>query len=188
MLNPGLNRTHLPPTRPFEPFLFPYRLIWLAMVVLVLSGCQIEASTSEPETNPSEAPSPRIAVDVGVIVEDMERSLVFYRDLLGLPVVAEVNTSLIGKGLMVQLKHGASLIKLVQMEEAPSAETETGIATTFGYRYITLMVEDMDAVLAKLEPGDVPVALPVTTLGNGAKIYMVEDPDGNIVEFVQEAN
>ena len=28
----------------------------------------------------------------------------------------------------------------------------------------------------------------LTELGNGAKIMMVEDPDGNIIEFVQEGN
>lgn len=160
----------------------------IGCLLIGLLGCQIEATTSDADT---EAPQPetaaRIAVDVGVIVEDMDRSLAFYRDLLELPVIAEINTSLIGKGRMVQLKHGASIIKLVQMEEAPTATTETGIATTFGYRYITLMIEDMDAVLTRLAPGNVPITLPVTELGNGAKIHMVEDPDGNIVEFVQEA-
>ena len=29
-------------------------------------------------------------------------------------------------------------------------------------------------------------AMPITTLGHGAKIAMVEDPDGNVIEFVQE--
>ena len=33
--------------------------------------------------------SQRIAIDVGIVVTDMERSLSFYRDLLGLPVIAE---------------------------------------------------------------------------------------------------
>ena len=63
--------------------------------------------------------SARIAIDVGIVVVDIARSLSFYRDRIGLPVVAEVQTTLIGKGRMVQLKYGESLIKLVQLNEAP---------------------------------------------------------------------
>ena len=169
------------------------RLISLAMGGLLccsLAGCNTEtpAPASGVETPQAvSASSARIAVDAGVVVVDMEQSLGFYRDLIGLPVVAEVTTSLIGKGRMVQLKHGASLIKLVEMEEAPSGRSATGIPTTFGYRYITLLVTDIDAIVTKIEQNEVPIALPVTELGNGAVIVMVEDPDGNIVEFVQEA-
>ena len=163
------------------------RLFSLVVLMLgFLAACTTETPTPAPQAAPT--PTARIAVDAGVVVADMEQALGFYRDLLGLPVVAEVTTSLIGKGRMVQLKHGASLIKLVQMDEAPSERTPTGIPTVFGYRYITLMVTDLDAIIAKIEQGAVPIALPVTELGNGARIVMVEDPDGNIVEFVQEAS
>ena len=162
----------------------------VGILFFLLAACTPETpapASGDDTSQEAPAPSTRIAVDVGVVVEDMERSLGFYHDLLGLPVVAEVTTSLIGKGQMVQLKHGASLIKLVQMEEAPSGGTPTGIATTFGYRYITLLVDDIDAIMTKIEQGAAPIALPLTELGNGAQIVMVEDPDGNIVEFVQEA-
>ncbi len=159
-------------------------LLTLLVCTLVFTGCAQEASTS---TTQEATPAPRIAVDAGVIVADMDAALAFYRDLLGLPVIADITTSLIGKGRMVQLQHGASLIKLVQMETAPAADTEAGITTTFGYRYITLMVEDMAPIVAQTEAASTPVFLPLTTLGNGAQIYMVEDPEGNIVEFVQEA-
>lgn len=131
--------------------------------------------------------APRIAVDAGILVTDMEQALTFYRDLLELAVIAEISTSLIGKGRMVQLQHGASLIKLVEMEQAPSQTSPSGLSSAFGYRYITLMITDMEAVIQKIEQANVPIALPLTPLGNGARIIMVEDPDGNIVEFVQEA-
>ena len=168
------------------------RLVCLVLggaLCCVLAACNPEAPASDADAPPAApAASVRIAIDVGVVVADMEQSLAFYRDLLGLPVVAEVTTSLIGKGRMVQLKHGASLIKLVQMEEPPSQQSPAGLTSAFGHRYITLMVTDLDAVMAKIEQGAVPIALPLTELGNGARIVMVEDPEGNIVEFVQEAN
>lgn len=130
--------------------------------------------------------STRIAIDVGIVVNNLERSLSFYHDLVGLSVVAEVATSLIGKGKMVQLKHRESLLKLVQLDKAPS-EPLKGLAAALGYRYITLLVSDLVAIVTQLERHQVPITVPITQLGNGAAIAMIEDPDGNIVEFVQEA-
>lgn len=129
-------------------------------------------------------PTPRIAIDVGLMVTNMERSLHFYRDLVGLTVVAEITTTLIGKGRMLQLKHGESLLKLVELENIPPRQGTPGVG--LGYRYITLLVSDIGKMMAKLEQETVAVVIPVTQLNNGATIAMVTDPDGNIVEFVQE--
>ncbi len=132
--------------------------------------------------------STRIAIDIGIVVANMERSLGFYRDLLHLPVVAQVTTSLIGKGRMVQLKHGESLIKLVELDQGPCAQKSTGIATTLGYRYITLLMPDLDAVMTRIRQNAIAIIQPVTQFSNGIRIAMVADPDGNIVEFVQEVS
>ncbi|MBX2819051.1 MAG: VOC family protein [Rhodothermaceae bacterium] len=154
---------------------------------LSLEACNPKgAPSADIESSQSQNPEVRVALDVGIVVSDMDASLAFYRDLLGLPVIAEVRTSLIGAGTMVQLRHGASLIKLVQMDEPPGAKTETGITTTLGHRYVTLMVSDISYYGQKIKEAGSPVAMPLTELGNGAKIIMVEDPDGNIIEFVQE--
>ncbi len=133
-----------------------------------------------------QASAPRIAIDVGVVVDDLERSLEFYRDLLSLPVVSEVTTSLIGQGRMVQLKYGPSLIKLVKLEKTPPRRGPTGIDTNLGYRYITLLVSDIAAIMTRIEQDDIPIVMPVTQHGKGTTIAMVQDPDGNIIEFVQE--
>ncbi len=127
----------------------------------------------------------RIAIDVGVVVADMERSLAFYCDLLGLAAIAEIPTTLIGRGRMVQLQHGQSLIKLVEMERAPAQQSPAGIAAALGYRYITLLVPEIAAIMATMEKA--AIAVPITRLDNGTQIAMVADPDGNIVEFVQAA-
>ena len=131
--------------------------------------------------------SQRIAIDIGIVVTDMERSLSFYRDLLGLPVIAEITTALIGKGRMVQLNHGESLIKLVQLDTSPTEQSSKGISQALGYRYITLLISDIDTTMTRLTQANVTVTISITQLDNGAKIAMVEDPDGNIVEFVQES-
>ena len=160
-------------------------LFMLLMGTACNEGPEEVAADSNIQQSVEKTPR-RIAIDVGIIVSDMEQSLVFYRDLLDLAVIAEVNTSLIGKGRMVQLQHGSSLIKLVMMEEQPTKVGEVGIAKHIGYRYMTLMVADLDRYLDKIIQAKIPVSLPLTELGNGARILMVEDPDGNIVEFVEE--
>ena len=130
--------------------------------------------------------SPRVAVDVGILVADLETALSFYHDLLGLSIVADVTTSLIGPGRMIQLKHGSSLIKLVELDDSPSSQLSTGISTTLGYRYITLLLSNITETMSKVEHSQVPIIVPITRLGNGVAIAMVKDPDGNIVEFVQQ--
>lgn len=50
------------------------------------------------------------------------------------------------------------------------------------------MITDIDGMMAKLDTPEVPVFMPLTELGNDAKIALVEDPEGNIVEFVEEPN
>ena len=167
-------------------FFPPVSLVLMLSTLLFLGGCEATAEDqrSEPLSNDSE----RIAIDVGVVVADMQDALGYYQGILGLPIIAEVRTSLIGKGTMVQLKHGSSLIKLLQMDSPPSGKSQKGIASAFGNRYITLMVSDIQPFVDKVHQHKVPVYLELTELGNGAKIMMVEDPDGNIVEFVQEAN
>lgn len=130
----------------------------------------------------------RIAVDVGIVVADMTRSLRFYHELLGLAIVADIPTSLIGQGRMVQLQHGASRIKLVAFADTPTRSNAAGISAALGYRYMTLLVADIAVVMGQVEQYQIPVVIPVTQLGNGATIAMVADPDGNVVEFVQEAD
>ena len=140
----------------------------------------------EPARRVSSITTPRIAIDVGIIVTNMERSLRFYHDLIGLTIVAEITTTLIGKGRMVQLKHGKSLIKLVELENVPSRQGSPDIGMGLGYRYITLLVFSINKIMTKLGQETVAIVVPVTQLNNGATIAMVTDPDGNIVEFVQE--
>lgn len=129
----------------------------------------------------------RTAIDVGILVGDLEQSLRFYRDALGLSVVAEVRTSLIGTGRMVQIQHGASLLKLVELAARPPAQRNAALAAARGYRYITLLVDDIAAILAQVERASASIVLPRTQLDNGTEIAMIEDPDGNVVELVQEA-
>ena len=53
-----------------------------------------------------------------------------------------------------------------------------------GYRYWTISVSNLDEIVAKCEAAGYKVAIPVTTIRPGTSIAMIEDPDGNWVEFL----
>ena len=42
-------------------------------------------------------------------------------------------------------------------------------------------------MMRKARRNQMPIEIDITELGNGTKIAIVKDPDGNFVEFVQES-
>ena len=47
-------------------------------------------------------------------------------------------------------------------------------------------VDDIDAAIAPCEAAGAPIPLPVTQLMPGIRIAMIEDPEGNVVEFLEQ--
>lgn len=125
------------------------------------------------------------AIDLGIIIRDSERSLAFYRDLLGFEHVADVPMPLGGGGTMHRLNCGDTLVKLVKYDQVPERDGSGGITAATGLRYFTMIVSNLAEIMAELEAAGVPVAVPITEVRPGVTIGMVEDPDGNWVEFVE---
>lgn len=125
------------------------------------------------------------SLDVGLVTTHPEESLAFYRDVLGLPYDGE---SPVPGGSMHRLRAGSSALKLITLRRAPKAEAAPGgLAGATGYRYVTLTVADLPAVLRGCEGAGRPVVVPPTELPSGATIAMVADPDGNWVELLAPA-
>jgi catechol 2,3-dioxygenase-like lactoylglutathione lyase family enzyme len=126
------------------------------------------------------------SVDLGIVTRNPEPMLAFYRDLLGLDYQAE--TPMPGGGSMHRLLCGSSLIKLVTPGNlADNKAPPGGIAGASGYRYWTITVANLDALAELCADAGVPVAIPPTEIRPGVRIAMVEDPDGNWVEFIENA-
>ena len=121
------------------------------------------------------------AIDLGIVVKDIEASLIFYCDVLGLKKVQEMPLWI---GTMHRLAFGDSFIKLIDPKDVPPATTE-GLASSLGFRYLTLQISNMDEVTDKCKKLDIPFEIEKTELMPGVTIAMVNDPDGNTVEFVQ---
>ena len=123
------------------------------------------------------------SVDLGIVVRDPERSLAFYRDTLGFEYVEEVK--LPGWGKMHRLLCGTSHVKLVVLDHEAPPPPPGGIPGGTGFRYCTISVSNLEEVVESCAAAGYAVAVAPTELRPGVRIAMVEDPDGNWVEFVQ---
>jgi len=123
------------------------------------------------------------ALDLGILVQDIQKSLAFYLDVLGLQKIGELP---IPFGHMHRLAFGDSFVKLVDPKKVPPAG-EIGLTKALGFRYITFQVSNIDEVCAACEKAGVTFEMPKQQLMPGVTIAMVRDPDGNVVEFVQRA-
>jgi catechol 2,3-dioxygenase-like lactoylglutathione lyase family enzyme len=124
------------------------------------------------------------SVDLGIIVSDADAALRFYRDTLGLAMVGQDPVAF--GGTMYRLMCGSSMIKLLHLDKAPPAKAPPGgIPGAFGYRYWTISVSNLEEITAAVEAAGYKVAVPVREIRPGVSISMVEDPDGNWVEFLR---
>jgi glyoxylase I family protein len=91
-----------------------------------------------------------------------------------------------GGGTMYRLMCGTSMIKLVHPGKTPPAVSPPGgIGGATGYRYFTMTVSNIEEITEAVKAAGHKVAVPVTALRPGITISIVEDPDGNWVEFLQ---
>ncbi len=123
-------------------------------------------------------------------VSDMDRSLAFYRDLLGFDVVFDVElegpsleavTGTTGaKGRMVGGLVGGVVVELLALGV-------TGAATPgphLGYTNMSFSVEDLDGTHRRLvDLGYQPAQAPVDV--GGVRMFFVLDPDGTPIELIE---
>lgn len=121
------------------------------------------------------------SLDLGVVVSDIEASLAFYRDTLG---ITYVGTNAVGFGTMHRLRFGTSDLKLIDPAE-PVPAGPKGLTACLGMRYFTFVITNLDEVCEKLDALGVDFARKPVEIRPGVRIAMVYDPDGNVVEFVQ---
>ena len=121
--------------------------------------------------------------DLGIVVADIERSLAFYRDFLGLPFDRKQPFS--KTTTLHFLKAGTASIKLWEVTEPPPPVAKGWpLDSAPGYRYITLSVSNLDEVVSAAGDAGVNVLVPATEIMPGVKIAILADPDGNPVELL----
>ena len=124
------------------------------------------------------------SIDVGIVVRDAEAMLKFYRDTLGFEHVAD--TPVGAGGTMHRLLCGTTLVKLVSPAEVPpEANPPGGLGGATGIRYWTISVPDLDALTKTCREAGYAVAVEPREIRPGVRISMIEDPEGNWVELLE---
>ena len=126
------------------------------------------------------------AVDLGIITNDPEAMAAFYGDVLGFEEQPPVTLP----GMRIRpVRGGRHHMKLVSMKNPPKGECAPGgLAGATGIRYFTMQVSNLAEIVATCEAADATVAVPIAEIAPGVTIAIVEDPDGNWVEFAQRSS
>jgi glyoxylase I family protein len=132
---------------------------------------------------------------VCVAVSDAERSLAFYRDLLGFqpffdvgldgPSMEAVTGEAGAQGRMIGGLLGGTVVELLEFGHRDLQPIDD--QARLGYTNISLSVPDLDAAYARVEqsryePEQKPVEI------GGVRMFFVRDPDGTPVEIVEYPN
>jgi len=134
---------------------------------------------------------------VGICVSDLERSLAFYRDLLGfepeheLEVDGEPTDTLLRlrgtKLKAVYLARDGVRIELLHFASPPAPPRHARVMNEVGLTHLSFRVADLGAVVASLRAAGQRV-LDETVLrfpDFGSAACFVADPDGQLIELVQ---
>lgn len=125
-------------------------------------------------------------VDLGIVTTNGDAMLAFYRDVVGLRYLEPMPMPG-GTGTMHRMLCGDSLIKLVVLPKVGAPAVPGGIQGASGYRYWTITVSNLTEVVDACAKAGAKVLIADKEVRPGVRIAMVADPDGNWVEFLQNA-
>jgi lactoylglutathione lyase len=139
---------------------------------------------------------------VGFAVSDLDRSLAFYLDLLGLESLwerifeEEYVRTLVGyptvrlRCAYLKIPGSAVKLELLEYQDVPRVNTQSHRADP-GNAHLALSVNDLDSLCRRLKRKGVKFVSEsvVSTAGHykGAKTVYLEDPDGISVQLIQPA-
>src|SRR5438477_45136 len=138
----------------------------------------------------------------GITVSNLERSLAFWRDVLGFELshtahqkgeLAQEITGVKGAEIRLAVLKTPGGHKIELLEYLAPADRQRGNLQPcdIGSVHVALLVEDLDAVLAQIAASGWKAAGKPQTLTTGPnagkRVVYVRDPDGTTIEFTQRA-
>jgi len=112
-------------------------------------------------------------IGVRIAVPDLARTMAYYEGTLGFV-----------KETANRVRCGDSVLIFEERSDAPSGFRQA----EKGWLYLTVQVRNCDAETARIEAAGGQVAVAPMNLGEVARMAMVRDPDGNLLEISQRAS
>ena len=133
---------------------------------------------------------------IGIVVSNLDRSIYFYKNLLGLKIIKEMNekgnyidTILSLKNIVVKtIKMGAddgNKVELLYFKSSPKRLSNKSLISV-GYSHFAFTVDNIDKEYRKLKRNGVIFnSLPEISPDGYAKVVFCRDPDGAFIELVE---
>ncbi len=132
----------------------------------------------------------------GFVVADLDRSVAFYRDVVGMRIIRNVERSgapisqIVGyrdthlKGVHMSSGSGPTL-ELLQYLSPRSSEGVTSERNALGASHIAFEVDDIQAAYETLRANGARTMNPPAELEPGRSGCYLQDPDGNWIELLE---
>lgn len=133
----------------------------------------------------------------GIVVSDLEKALYFYRDILGLKIQREMfetgryidklsNLNSVTVKTIKMAADDGNLIELLYYESHPRKPTKRDICD-LGCSHIAFTVENLDYEYKRLKRIGIKFnCAPQVSPDGKAKVTFCCDPEGNLIELVEE--
>lgn len=161
-------------------------LLFLTILLIVQKG-----SGQNPFSNPT--------ISVGVVVEDLQKSIDFYTNVIGMTKTGEFSVP-VEKckelGLTDSYQLDVTILKLENSDRANewklmSLGTKANhpkqkyMSDDTGMQYITIFVKHILPVIKTVQENGVKILSgKPSTLDDGRKFILVQDPDGTFIEII----
>ena len=125
------------------------------------------------------------AIDLGIVMRDAGAMTQFYGETLGLLKEGEIEMP--GGVVMHRYQCGETVIKLLAPASTPEASNPPGgLGGGRGIRYLTISVSNLDEAEVACKAAGSNIVISGLEIRPGVRICMMEDPDGNWVELLQQ--
>jgi catechol 2,3-dioxygenase-like lactoylglutathione lyase family enzyme len=165
-----------------------------ACLILVLTGLVLAAYAAEVGFHSK-------TINIGMIVSDLNKTLSFYKDVVGMVQVDRTSFDIdsgfaLRSGLTDGTPFHVEVLKLGSGEEATELKVMSFgdkarksdnqyIHSQTGVQYLTFMVDDADPVVERIKAHSIPLlGKTPTQLPDGRTFVLIKDPDGTFVEII----
>ena len=122
---------------------------------------------------------------VTLTVADLEKSLAFYQDILGFPMLGQLYFHDERGYVITYLQFGNSVLELFSFEKAATIHhTWNPDETVLGMKHIGMLVDDVFAVAERLKAAGVRIIYPPNHALGSVDTCFFADPDGNALELI----